>query len=184
MLAIVVEDLDNFCEYRSLIEEALDRHLDLKFAGRFEPDPNLLPDTIHYQVRQVCLVLVQVLKIRAIKEVKFSELLLAEAEMSPLLKRHFQQRLLDCDECHPVVDDPDEHDEYSLFLASVILFDLVIEVYDLIDAPMDKAEREVKHVNQHEDFVRVDLRIRLQVPQLSVDPQQVAQMAPFNDLLS
>ena len=63
VLAIVVEYLNKFCEYRSLIEKALDRHLHLEFASGFEPDPELLPDTIHDQVGQVCFILVQMLKI-------------------------------------------------------------------------------------------------------------------------
>ena len=63
MLAVVVEDLDKLCEDRSLVEEALDCHLNLELAGGFEPDPDLLLDAVHYQVRQVRLVFVQMLEI-------------------------------------------------------------------------------------------------------------------------
>ena len=70
-----------------------------------------------------------------------------------------------------MVDDSNKHNEYGFSLASMVLLDLVVEVYDLVNTPMDKAEREVKHVDQHQNLAWVDLRICLQVPQLSVDPQ-------------
>ena len=69
-----------------------------------------------------------------------------------------------------MVDYTDEHDEDRFFLASMILFHFIVEVYDVVYGSVDNAEGEVKHLDKHWDFVRVDLWIGLQVPQLPVNP--------------
>ena len=59
-----------------------------------------------------------------------------------------------------MVDDAYEHDEYRLILVLVVLSNLLVEVQDLVNVPVDEAEREVHHVHEDFDFVRIHFRIR------------------------
>ena len=95
---------------------------------------------------------------------------MAEAQVSALLKGQGNERLFDRDERYPVIDDADEQYEDSLLRAGMILLHLFVEIYDLVDASVDEAEGEVKHLDEHWYFVWVDLWIGLQVPQLPVNP--------------
>ena len=96
---------------------------------------------------------------------------MAEAQVSALLKGQGNERLFDRDERYPVIDDADEQYEDSLLRAGMILLHLFVEIYDLVDASVDEAEGEVKHLDEHLHPGRVDFRIGLQVSELPVDPQ-------------
>lgn len=65
--AIVVEDLHELGKGSPLVKHTLNGHLDLKLARGFETNPDLFPNTFHDQLRQLQLILIQVLEVRAVQ---------------------------------------------------------------------------------------------------------------------